>query len=254
MALSGCNHPHPNPLPLAGEGASSASARLAGLTWHHGGQTPVACCPGGDPAAPGCREGWRRRGGSGPPDGSGSGAGPVRFRDRYVDALPCSWFPLRPDVRGGHSMSRRARARRVACVAHRPSWHPGRPPAGSRVEIRGLRFDGRVAGNTYWRGVLVGTWLLGRMDSMNSSRIQRQFSSCKPATRRNSPGLEVTTTSPLAQPRMMPGQDSAPKCQGFSTATPVGSKSSTFRVTTVMPCTRAVAAIRASRSARGSGT
>ena len=41
---------------------------------------------------------------------------------------------------------------------------------------------------------------------------------------------------------------------GLSTATPVGSKSATLRVTTVKPCTIAVAAIRASRSARGSGT
>ena len=37
-------------------------------------------------------------------------------------------------------------------------------------------------------------------------------------------------------------------------ATPVDLKSATLPVTTVMPCTMAVAAIRASRSARGSGT
>ncbi len=41
---------------------------------------------------------------------------------------------------------------------------------------------------------------------------------------------------------------------GFNSATPVASKSAVFRVTTVMPCTRAVAAIKASRSGRGLGT
>lgn len=41
---------------------------------------------------------------------------------------------------------------------------------------------------------------------------------------------------------------------GLMIATPVRSKSATLRVTTVMPCTRAVAAIRASRSAHGLGT
>ena len=41
---------------------------------------------------------------------------------------------------------------------------------------------------------------------------------------------------------------------GLRTATPVGSKSATLRVTTDMPCTSAVAAIRASRTGRGSGT
>lgn len=41
---------------------------------------------------------------------------------------------------------------------------------------------------------------------------------------------------------------------GFRTSTPVGSKSATLRVTTVMPCTSAVAAMRPSRTGRGSGT
>jgi len=42
--------------------------------------------------------------------------------------------------------------------------------------------------------------------------------------------------------------------QGLNISTPVGSKSATFRVTTVIPCTSAVAAISASRCGRGSGT
>ena len=42
--------------------------------------------------------------------------------------------------------------------------------------------------------------------------------------------------------------------QGLSTSTPIPSKSATFLVATVRPCTRAVAAIRASRSERGLGT
>jgi hypothetical protein len=41
---------------------------------------------------------------------------------------------------------------------------------------------------------------------------------------------------------------------GFKSGTPVGAKSATFRVTTVIPCARAVAAMNASRSGRGSGT
>ena len=41
---------------------------------------------------------------------------------------------------------------------------------------------------------------------------------------------------------------------GFKSGTPVGAKSATFLVTTVMPCARAVAAMNASRSGRGSGT
>ncbi len=40
---------------------------------------------------------------------------------------------------------------------------------------------------------------------------------------------------------------------GFIKATPIGSKSATLRVTTVIPCVRAVAAISASSSGRGSG-
>jgi len=42
--------------------------------------------------------------------------------------------------------------------------------------------------------------------------------------------------------------------QGLSKVTPVATKSPTFRVTTVIPCTRAVAAIKASLSERGSRT
>ena len=42
--------------------------------------------------------------------------------------------------------------------------------------------------------------------------------------------------------------------QGLRTPTPVRSKSATFLVATVRPCTRAVAAMRASRSERGFGT
>ena len=41
---------------------------------------------------------------------------------------------------------------------------------------------------------------------------------------------------------------------GLRTPTPVRSKSATFLVATVRPCTRAVAAMRASRSERGFGT
>jgi len=41
---------------------------------------------------------------------------------------------------------------------------------------------------------------------------------------------------------------------GFKSGTPVVAKSATFRVTTVKPCVRAVAAMNASRSGRGSGT
>lgn len=41
---------------------------------------------------------------------------------------------------------------------------------------------------------------------------------------------------------------------GFTMATPVAAKSATLRVTTVMPCTSAVAAMSASRSDRRSGT
>ena len=42
--------------------------------------------------------------------------------------------------------------------------------------------------------------------------------------------------------------------QGLTTPTPIPSKSVTFLVATVRPCTRAVAAMRASRSERGFGT
>jgi len=42
--------------------------------------------------------------------------------------------------------------------------------------------------------------------------------------------------------------------QGLTRGTPVGSKSATSRVTTVIPWTRAVAAMSASRKGRGSGT
>jgi hypothetical protein len=42
--------------------------------------------------------------------------------------------------------------------------------------------------------------------------------------------------------------------QGLITPTPVRSKWATFLVATVRPCTRAVAAMRASRSERGFGT
>ena len=42
--------------------------------------------------------------------------------------------------------------------------------------------------------------------------------------------------------------------QGLSRSTPMPSKSVTFLVATVRPCTRAVAAMRASRSERGLGT
>ena len=41
---------------------------------------------------------------------------------------------------------------------------------------------------------------------------------------------------------------------GFRRETPVDAKSLVFRVTTVIPCTSAVAAIRPSRTGRGSGT
>jgi hypothetical protein len=41
---------------------------------------------------------------------------------------------------------------------------------------------------------------------------------------------------------------------GSSSATPIGLKSTTLRVTTVRRCVKAVAAIKASRSGLGSGT
>lgn len=44
------------------------------------------------------------------------------------------------------------------------------------------------------------------------------------------------------------------RSHGLNNATPIGSKSAVLRVTTVNPCTSAVAAISASRSGRGSGT
>ena len=52
-------------------------------------------------------------------------------------------------------------------------------------------------------------------------------------------------------------QDSQVLCgcsQGLIVGTPMGVKSAILRVTTVNPCAMAVAAMRASRSGRGSGT
>ena len=54
--------------------------------------------------------------------------------------------------------------------------------------------------------------------------------------------------------RYAPADVSHDSFQGLISATPVASKSARFPVTTVIPCTMAIAAINASRSARGSGT
>ena len=69
--------------------------------------------------------------------------------------------------------------------------------------------------------------------------------------RRTEPGSKSGVTVRSFGPAVVPYRLSA---QGFTSRTPVASKSAMFPVTTVIPRTMAVAAIGASRSARGSGT
>ena len=66
--------------------------------------------------------------------------------------------------------------------------------------------------------------------------------------------LEGATASSGAQAVGLPGSPRHRPSQGSSVGTPVGAKSATLRVTTVMPCTSAVAAMSPSRRGRGSGT